>query len=73
MSDDIRYFDCGDCPLYGGCARVCAHALARHEPVPAHRARDLFEAADLAAAAACPAPQPGLAPPASGSDGRITS
>lgn len=73
MSTDIRYFDCGDCPLYGGCARICAHALARHEPAPTHRAGDLFEAADLAAAAARPTPQPGSAPPASGSDGRTTS
>jgi hypothetical protein len=73
MSTSIQYFDCGDCPLYGGCARVCAHALDRNRPVPTHRARDLFEAADLAAAAACPAPQPGSAPPASGSDERIAS
>ncbi|MGU3588649.1 hypothetical protein [Methylobacterium brachiatum] len=73
MNDDIRYFDCGDCPLYGGCVRVCAHALAPHEPVPAHRARDLFEAADLAAAAACPAPQPSWAPTASDTDRGTTS
>ncbi|WP_408903511.1 hypothetical protein [Methylobacterium radiotolerans] len=73
MSDDIRYFDCGDCPLYGGCARVCAHALARPEPVSAHRARDLFEAAELVAAAERPTPQPGSPPPAYGFDERITS
>jgi hypothetical protein len=72
MSTEIPYYDCGDCPLYGGCARVCARSQERHEPVPAQRTRDLFEAADLAAAA-CSAPQSGSAPPASGSDRRITS
>jgi hypothetical protein len=73
MSDDIRYFDCGDCPLYGGCARVCARSQERQEPTPARRPRDLFEAAVLATAATQSGPELGGVVPASGSDRRITS
>jgi hypothetical protein len=73
MTDEIRYYDCGDCPLYGGCARVCARARELREPEPARRARDLFEAADLASAARQPGPEVGGVSPASGSDRRIAS
>ncbi len=72
MTAEIRYYDCGDCPLYGGCARVCARSQERREPASARRPRDLFEAADLAAAIQ-PGPELGGVAPASGSDRRNTS
>ena len=48
MSKQMQTFDCGDCPLYGGCLNICARSLRSEAPKPP--ARDLFEAAggDLA-------------------------
>lgn len=43
MNAQMPCFDCGDCPLYGGCLNVCARSLWKE--VPKEPAKDLFEAA----------------------------
>lgn len=47
MSTEIQSYDCGDCPLYGGCLLVCARSLASARPPVVRPLRDLFEAAEL--------------------------
>lgn len=47
MSTEIQSYDCGDCPLYGGCLRVCARSLERQRPPVVRPPDDLFEAAEL--------------------------
>lgn len=47
MTGAVQSYDCGDCPLYGGCLRVCARSLERERPPAVRPLRDLFEAAEL--------------------------
>lgn len=53
MSAAPQSYDCGDCPLYGGCLRVCARSQERATPPIVRPLRDLFEAAERDGLGSC--------------------